>query len=97
MRYIITYRLRRKNARRKMYSKFDAENEVEARKHFDSYIQYRKRTEDTSKQLWELLTGDWQHVCFWCESCKRNTTEMCNICGAYEIMKGIGKKNEKQS
>lgn len=75
-----------------MYSKFEAENISEAIKQFDSYIQYRKQTEDTSKQLWELLTGDWQHVCFWCEECKSHTAELCNICDHYEIMKGIGKK-----
>ena len=94
MRYIIAYRLKRKNARRRMYSKFDATDLFDARKQFESYIKYRKKSDDTSKQVWELLTGDWQHVCFWCDECEKETDAGCDICTEFKTMKGIGKKNE---
>ena len=41
MRYIIAYKLRRKNARRRMYSKFDAIDLLDARKQFESYMKNR--------------------------------------------------------
>ena len=94
MRYIIAYRLKRKNPRRRIYSKFDAIDVLDARKQFESYINYRKKSDDTSKQIWELLTGDWQHVCFWCEKCEKETEIECVICKDFKEMEGIGKKNE---
>ena len=94
MRYIIAYRLKRKNARRRMYSKFDAVDVFDARKQFESYIKYRKKSDDTSKQVWELLTGDWQHVCYWCDTCEKETEISCIQCKEIKEMKGIGKKNE---
>lgn len=94
MRYIIAYRLKRKNARRRMYSKFDALTECESVEQFESYIKYRKTLEDTSSKIWELLTGDWKHICYWCEDCERATNEACNLCTRFDELKGIGKKNE---
>ena len=95
MRYIIAYRLKRKNARRRMYAKLEAVDLIDAQEQFESYIQYRKTECDTSKQVWELLTGDWKHICFWCEECNRITHNVeCSNCKHFEEMKGMGKKNE---
>ena len=94
IRYIIAYRLKRKNARRRVYSKFDAIDVLDARKQFESYINYRKKSDDTSKQVWELLTGDWKHVGYWCEECSRVTNETCELCEFYELCERDGKKNE---
>lgn len=77
-----------------MYSKFDAVDVLDARKQFESYINYRKKSDDTSKQVWELLTGDWRHVCFWCEQCEKETEISCIRCAEMKAMKGIGEKNE---
>ena len=95
MRYIIAYRLKRKNARRRVYAKIDAPDVNDAIEQFESYIRYRKTEEDTSKRLWELLTGDWEHLCFWCETCERPTDMFnCKVCNHLYEMKGIGKNNE---
>ena len=96
MRYIIAYRLKRKNARRRMYSKFDAVDVSDAIHQFESYIRYRKKTEDTSKQVWELLTGDWKHMCFWCDACEKPTIGCQAVqCRHYnKEFEGIGEKNE---
>ena len=96
MRYIIAYRLKRKNARRRVYSKIELPNEHEAIRQFESYIQYRKTEEDTSKRIWELLTGDWKHICFWCEKCEKATIFCSDLqCETYEKeFEGIGEKNE---
>lgn len=98
MRYIIAYRLKRKNARRKEYSKFDATDEFIAIKQFESYIKDRQEKFEEPSKVWELLTGDWKHICYWCEECKRATDKNCYtgkiICHQYEELEGIGKKNE---
>ena len=95
MRYIIAYRLKRKNARRRVYSKFDAVDEFDAIKQFESYNEYRKSLVNTSDKVWELLTGDWKHICFWCEECKKCTNVWnCAKCTFYQELEGIGKKNE---
>ena len=92
---MINGRMKRKNARRRMYSKFDATDLFDARKQFESYIKYRKKSDDTSKQVWELLTGDWKHISYWCEECKQCTNVWkCSKCTFYEELEGIGKKNE---
>lgn len=92
MRYIIAYKLRRKNARRRMYSKFDAIDLFDARKQFESYMKNRiKLGFEPNKKVWELLTGDWKHICFWCDECEKETGEGCNICTEFKTLKGIGK------
>ena len=78
-----------------MYSKFDANDSLDAIKQFESYINYRKKFPDISKQVWELLTGDWKHVCYWCVKCDRVTYIVeCKNCEIFKEMKGIGEKNE---
>lgn len=95
MRYIIAYRLKRKNARRKEYAKFDAIDGHDAIIQFESYIKDRQEKFEEPPKVWELLTGDWKHVCFWCDECKRVTYKIeCANCKVFEEMKGIGKKNE---
>lgn len=98
MRYIIAYRLKRKNARRRMYSKFDVVDEYSAIKQFESYIKDRMERFGEPPKVWELLSGDWKHICFWCEECKMATIKNCYtgkiICDQYKELEGIGKKNE---
>ena len=95
MRYIIAYRLKRKNARRREYAKFDAIDEHDAIKQFEYYIKDRQEKFKESPKIWELLTGDWKHICFWCEEFSRIAYNVeCNNCENIEEMKGIGKKNE---
>lgn len=94
MRYIIAYRLKRKNARRRMYAKLEAVDSIDAQKQFEFYIKYRKTESDTSKQVWELLTGDWKHICYWCEECSKITNNNCKLCEFYELCERDGKKNE---
>ena len=92
MRYIIAYKLRRKNARRRMYSKFDAIDLLDARKQFESYMNNRiKLGCEPNKEVWELLTGDWKHICFWCDECEKETEITCEKCEEFKTMKGIGK------
>lgn len=64
MRFIIAYRLKRKNARRKVYVKLDCSSQYEAVQQFRSYCNMRERTDEKPKQ-WELLTGDWKHIEFY--------------------------------
>ena len=61
MRYIIAYQLRRKNARRKILYKFKAENAFLARSKFMTDL----KEQDHEKKVYELLTGDWKHICFY--------------------------------
>lgn len=98
MRYIIAYRLKRKNARRRVYSKFDAVDEYSAIQSFEYYIKDRTERFKESPKTWELLTGDWKHVCYWCEQCKRVTNDKCMSCTTYLKtyikLKWDGEKNE---
>lgn len=57
-RYIVTQRLLRKNGRRKILYKFRAGDIQEAIETFRNEV----RPDDIHE--FELLTGDWQHVCF---------------------------------
>ena len=82
MRYIIAYKLRRKNARRKVYVKIDCNNQFDAMTQFISYCRMRLKTDEKSKQ-WELLTGDWKRIGYYCEKCDRITDEKCEKCIHY--------------
>ena len=85
--FIIAYKLRRKNARRKIYSKFEAQSETEAFEVFRDYVKGRKDFDDKfgkSDKNWELLTGDWKHTCHYCFTCDRATDERCYECLTYE-------------
>ena len=90
LRYIIAYKLKRKNARRREYSRFMAVDENDARTQFESYMKYRLDPFHENKMIWELLTGDWKHICFWCEYCGRETSEECVTCDNFTKMKGEG-------
>ena len=60
MRYIICYRLRRKNARRKELFRMDFDNDKEAIDFFYSTCKVRDERRD-----YELLTGDWKHIAYY--------------------------------
>ena len=61
MKYIICFKLKRRNARRKELKRFDAKNEKEAKKEFAGQIYlFGEETKN-----YELLTGDWKHICFY--------------------------------
>ena len=59
--FIIAYRLKRKNARRKVYAKIHCIDQYDAVKQFESYCIKRQMMDDKPKE-WELLTGDWKHI-----------------------------------
>lgn len=82
-----------------MYSKFDAIDLFDARKQFESYMMNRiKLGFEPNKEVWELLTGDWKHICFWCDECEKETEAYCEQeqCKEFITMKGIG-KNERNA
>lgn len=60
--YIFAYRLKRKNARRKIYVKKEFADQHEALQQFYSYCKTREN--DKIKKEWELLTGDWKHIAY---------------------------------
>lgn len=64
MKYIIAFKLKRKNARRKEYSRIECMDQHDALLQFNSYCRMRERTDLRPKQ-WELLTGDWKHIAFY--------------------------------
>ena len=64
MRFIIAYKLKRKNARRKITAKIDCINQTEAEKQFRSYCEMRTRTPEERPKQYELLTGDWKHITY---------------------------------
>lgn len=61
MKYIVAYRLKRKNARRKIAMKMECSSLSKAINDFKLYVDMK----DDSKWSWELLTGDWKHVMFY--------------------------------
>ena len=81
--YIMAYRLCRKNARRKVYVKLQCDEQVEALRQFDFYCRERLKV-DKRKKEWELLTGDWKHITFFCNKCKRVMDERCIMCSDYK-------------
>ena len=62
MRYIICYRLHRKNARRKECCRRDFEREKDALTYFENYCKYDK---NKNARDFELLTGDWKHIAYY--------------------------------
>ena len=56
--FIIAYRLKRKNARRKIAAKIFSCDANHAIEHFKKYAE----ANDDSKKSWELLTGDWKTI-----------------------------------
>lgn len=63
--FIIAYRLKRKNARRKVYAKLECVDQHDALKQFESYCNMRMNAPDEKPRQWELLTGDWKHITFY--------------------------------
>ena len=68
--FIIAYRLKRKNARRKVEAKIFTENQERAMDQFKRYCD-NKSSEDPKPKQWELLTGDWKHITFYEREAKR--------------------------
>ena len=62
--FIVAYRLKRKNARRKVEAKITTENKNKALSQFKRYCDNKSR-EDAKPKQWELLTGDWKHITFY--------------------------------
>ncbi|MBO7733870.1 MAG: hypothetical protein J6S67_15005 [Methanobrevibacter sp.] len=62
MRYIICYKLDRKNARRKEYKRFNMQFDEQAKHEF--FYQIKDKKEELSKGSFELLTGDWKHLAY---------------------------------
>lgn len=62
--FIIAYRLKRKNARRKVEAKIFTASEENAMEQFKKYCDNKSR-EDAKPKQWELLTGDWKHITFY--------------------------------
>lgn len=57
--FIIAYRLKRKNARRKIFVKLDVINQEIAKRRFKEFV---ADCGDADKKQYELLTGDWKHI-----------------------------------
>ena len=62
--YIVAYRLRRKNARRKICMKmnFADDNFTTYKRANDNFVAFVRMKGDSDKKQYELLTGDWKHV-----------------------------------
>lgn len=56
--YIVAYRLKRKNARRKIAMKMDVGSLDRAMTDFKLYADMK----NDPKRTWELLTGDWKVI-----------------------------------
>lgn len=80
--YIIAYKLCRKNARRKIYAKMHFDTQHEAEKQFEFYV--NNRPSDDKPKEWELLTGDWKHIAYFCNACKGPMTSRCKDCNFYK-------------
>lgn len=93
--YIIAYKLCRKNARRKIYAKMHFDTQYEAEKQFEFYV--RNRPADDKPKEWELLTGDWKHIAYFCNGCNRIMNDACIFTGCricIEMLKRV-KGNEE--
>lgn len=62
--YIVCYRLKRKNARRKEDIRLQAETPGKAIEMFKAWVEMKQMQ---SSRSYELLTGDWKPVCFYKE------------------------------
>lgn len=81
--YIMAYRLCRKNARRKVYVRLECKDQTEALRQFDFYCRERLKVDNKPKE-WELLTGDWKHLAFFCNKCNRVMDDRCYTCSYYK-------------
>lgn len=61
MKYIIAYRLKRKNARRKIAMKMECSTVTKAMEDFKRYADMK----NDPKRSWELLTGDWKVITYY--------------------------------
>ena len=57
--FYVAFRLKRKNARRRIAAKFILPDAERAKEDFKLFVESNK--EPNNKQ-WELLTGDWKHI-----------------------------------
>lgn len=64
--YIIAYRLKRKNARRRIAGKMNLDSEEKARRDFKIFADHI----NDPKRSWELLTGDWKVIARY-ETCSK--------------------------
>lgn len=94
--YIMAYRLRRKKARRKVYVRLDCKDPAEAIRQFDFYCRERLVIDKKNKE-WELLTGDWKHITFFCNKCNRVMDERCKMCNDYKEGNAKDENNGKMS
>lgn len=60
-RYVVCKILNRKNAKRRELTRFNAENDEEAVKHFEHTYERMAAAAKVPFNV-ELLTGDWQHL-----------------------------------
>ena len=60
--YYVAYRLKRKNARRRIHSKFICPNADAAKRDLKILVEHDANAD---KKQFELLTGDWKHICFY--------------------------------
>ena len=60
--FIVTYRLKRKNARRKIAMKMDVFTQNQAIRDFKTFVELKN---DSDKKQYELLTGDWKHIMYY--------------------------------
>ena len=64
--YIVAYRLKRKNARRKIAMKMTLDSDERAKQDFKIFADHI----NDSKRSWELLTGDWKVIAHY-ETCSK--------------------------
>lgn len=62
--YIVAYRLKRKNARRKIAMKMTLDSDERAKRDFKIFADHV----NDPKRSWELLTGDWKVITYY-ETC----------------------------
>lgn len=60
--FIVAYRLKRKNARRKIFVKLDVLTVEQAKIRFKEFV---SDCNDADKKQYELLTGDWKHIMYY--------------------------------
>lgn len=60
MTFYVAFRLKRKNARRRIAARFILPDEESAKRDFKKFVE----TSSQSNIEYELLTGDWKHILF---------------------------------
>lgn len=76
MRYIICYKLHRKNGARKELLRFDCGDDNEAISYLNHIMTIKQKELETRD--FELLTGDWKHIAYYTEE-GLNTKQVINI------------------